>query len=343
MSGATRQRPPGPAKSEIYFNTTIPVRRHSLPKATDRVRVIGSQPFVIRFSSAYFTKRSNQNIDMAENGSSSSHDGVQIAGYASRDELMSVRIAAGTKRLFAALCENDRGRFIKFSDGRGKILVPGEGITQMREALAALETAVEAAPVELTDTTKQSGSPSSQTSPNNTGDGPKSELIATKSFFSEGRKFYFDVLENSRGRYIKISQSSTRRITIILPINGLSLLREGVDMLLEKSPPDTSVSDSSYVHRATRTVERVVPMQDGSSATVNVVQRELRVSGKRVVFESGANRRGSYLKIMESHGSQFMIVMLPHSAVPEMIQLLQEVVEAGDPCDGIVPARDIAQ
>lgn len=274
---------------------------------------------------------------MGENEPTSVPDGVQIAGYASRDELMSVKIVAGTKRIFVALCENDRGRFIKLSDGRGKILVPGEGISQMRDALAALEAALEAAPAPDDSTPDQAGSPSAPGAPAN--DDIKSELLAAQRFLSEGRKFYFDVLENTRGRYVKISQSSTRRITMIMPVIGLALLREGIDMLLEKSPPDTSISDPSSVHRMTRTVERVTPMQDGNSVTVNVVQREIRVLGKRVVFESGANRRGSYIKIMENNGSQRMTVMLPHSAVPEMIQLLQEVVEDGDPADALDLAR----
>lgn len=247
------------------------------------------------------------------------HDGVVIAGYSNREELVSVRITVGTKRVIAALCENDRGRFIKLTDGRAKIIVPGDGIVQMRDALVALEAASDRTPP-IAD-------------PQQIAEDAKSELVDAQRFLSEGRKFYFDVLENARGRYLKIAQSSARRITMILPIGGLSLLREGLDMLLEKAPPDTTVTDPSSVHRVTRTLERVTPLQDGGSVTVNVVQREIRVMGKRVIFESGANRRGSYIKISENNGAQRMTVMLPHSAVPEMIDLLQEVVQAGDPAE----------
>lgn len=250
-------------------------------------------------------------------------DGVQIAGYASRDELMSVRVTAGSKRLFVALCENDRGRFLKLSDGRGRILVPADGIPQMRDALVQLENSLQNAP------------PPAAVDLSVSPDDVKSEVVDAKRFLSEGRKFYLDVLDNSRGRYLKISQSSTRRVTMILPLNGLTLLREAVDMLLEEAPPDTTVADPSSVQRMTRTIERLTPMQDGASVTVNVVQREIRVLGKRVVFESGANRRGSYIKIMETNGAQRMAVMLPHSAVPEMIQLLQEVVADGDPAESL--------
>lgn len=284
---------------------------------------------------------------MGENEAFTPTDGVQIAGYISRDELMSVRVVAASKRIFVALCENDRGRFIKLSDGRGKIIVPAEGIPQMRDALVALETALDSHPPSSPQSSHaeevhdEHASHGNHTLAHAAGahEESKSELIEAQRFLSEGRKFYFDILENARGRYLKISQSSTRRVTMIMPINGLALLREGVDMLLDKAPPDTSVTDPSAVHRITRTVEKVTPLQDGASITVNVVQREIRVLGKRVVFESGANRRGSYIKIMENSGSQRMTVMLPHSAVPEMIELLQEVVEAGDPADALSNAR----
>lgn len=285
---------------------------------------------------------------MGENDTHAPSDGVQIAGYANRDELMSVRVVAGSKRIFVALCENDRGRFIKLSDGRGKIIVPADGIAQMRDALVALETAVANHNAATNGNATNANGPNAAGASGVTHGGPhaddsKSDLIDAQRFLSEGRKFYFDVLENARGRYVKISQSSTRRVTMIMPVNGLSLLREGVDMLLEKSPPDTTVTDPSSVHRITRTVERITPMQDGGSVTVNVVQREIRVLGKRVIFESGANRRGSYIKIMENSGTQRMTIMLPHSAVPEMIELLREVVAAGDPADALANARNNAQ
>lgn len=266
-------------------------------------------------------------MDEAENPSQT--DGVSIAGFSGRDELMSVKINVGSRRLFAALCENDRGRFVKLTDGRSKIIVPGDGILQMRKALINLEISVQSAPESKEDSRPSNGQPGPVT------DDPKPELIGAQRFLSEGRKFYFDVLENNRGRYVKISQSSTRRITIIMPVTGLTLLREGLDMLLEKAPPDTTTVDPSSVLRMSRTVERVTSMKNGVSVMVNIVQREIRVLGKRIVFESGANRRGSYIKMSENSGSQRMSIMLPHSAVPEMIALLQEVVQAGDPADAL--------
>lgn len=269
---------------------------------------------------------------MGENAeTASTQDVIQILNNATRDELMSLKINVTSKRLIVALCENDRGRFIKLTDGRSRVIVPSEGIPQLRQSLGALQgtadgTVVGQAPA--AEGEEHAGPP-----PLSTTDDSKPDLIDSQRFLCEGRKFYFDILENARGRYLKISQSSTRRVTLIMPLTILRPLKRAIDMLQEKVPPDANDADPTAVQRVTRTIERVTPMNDGSSVTLNVVQREVRVLGKRVVFESGANRRGSYIKIMENSGPQRMAVMLPHSAVPEIIQLLQEVIVDGDPAD----------
>lgn len=267
---------------------------------------------------------------MGENiESSASQDIIQVMNHSNRDELLSLKLHVSGKRLIVAMCENERGRFCKLTDSRSRIIVPSEGISPMRDALASLESAMDNAPSSVQET-----DPSSTSAPQGTtNEDAKSELIDSERFLSEGRKFYFDVLENVRGRYLKISQSSTRRITLVMPINLLSPLKRAVDMLIEKVPPEPAITDPTTIHRVSRTIERVTPLSDGNSANVTVVQREIRVFGKRVVFESGANRRGSYIKIMETNGPQRMSVILPHSAVPEMIQLLQEVVNSGDPAE----------
>lgn len=315
-----------------------------------------------------------------------SDDVIQVISHVTRDELMSLKISLANKRLIVAICENDRGRFIKLTDGRARIIVPSDGIPHMRESLSALETNLDPSLEQSASSTTASaapgqpntnpssgstaaaavanaaqqhhhhqqqpgaaaaagGSTNSAINTNNvTGNSNhagneehRSELIDSQRFICEGRKFYFDVLDNARGRYLKISQSSTRRVTLIVPLTFLPFITRAIDMLMEKAPPDTIVQDPSTVQRITRSIERVTALGDGSSVTLNIVQREVRTMGKRVIFESGANRRGSYIKIMENNGSQRMTVMLPHAAVPEIINLLQEVVADGDPAQALNP------
>lgn len=283
-------------------------------------------------------------IDMGENTDASPvEDVIQVISHATRDELMSLKINVASKRLIIALCENDRGRFIKLTDGRARVIVPSDGIPNLRHALSVLahnlskeeKAESESAP---SDSEPQSG----PAPPIPTHAEPKPDMVDSERFLCEGRKFYFDVLQNPRGRFLKITQSSTRRVTLVMPLIIMPPLNRAIDMLMDKVPPDENATDPATVQRFDRTIERVIPMNDGSSTTLNVVQREIRVLGKRVVFESGANRRGSYIKIMENSGSQRMAVILPHSAVPEIIQLLQEAVVDGDPAENL-PAPQNAQ
>lgn len=199
----------------------------------------------------------------------------------------------------------------------------------MRDALVALETALETAPPPTVRPQLPANSEDS-----------KSELISSQKIASEGRRIFLDVLENAKGRYLKICKLSVRRINMIIPIEGLPFLREALDLLIDKTPPDTSFTDPNNVQLLTKTIDRVTPLDDGASVTISVVQRVVRTMGKRVVFESGANRRGSYIKISENNYPQRTSIILPHSAVPQIIQLLQEVVQDGDPADALPSAKE---
>lgn len=262
-------------------------------------------------------------------------DMIQEIQQLSRDELFSLKVTIANRRIIVALCENDRGRYIKLTDGRARLFVPSSGFAHLCEALSSLNAHFDPSDMSANSTSYPSPADPQVYEPSI--QGPlKSQLIHSQRFSCEGRKYYLDILENARGRYLKISQASHRRVTLILNPAFVPQLRKAISIVIDKSPPDTSVPlYPSTVQRVTRTLERVATLNDGPSVTVNVVQREIRVLGKRIIFESSINRRGSYLKIMENSGPNRATVVLPHSTVPEVIQLLEEAVANGDPADGI--------
>lgn len=241
--------------------------------------------------------------------------------YVNRDEPVSLRVVSGAKTSYIALCENDRGRFIKLSDGRSKLIVPASALPQLRAAVQALEDASSKEPVE--DDSAEATEAADAPAPGVAGaPGAQATLLHGERFVSEGsKKFYLDLLRNNRGRFVKISMATTRRVSMILPEDALPLLREALDQLVELAPPETVVSDAaaSSPHRITT--------RDG-----HAIQREIRVEGKRVVVESGKNRRGSYIRIIEN-GPMRMVVTLPHAALPQVIELLQEALREGDPAE----------
>lgn len=101
------------------------------------------------------------------------------------------------------------------------------------------------------------------------GGGNDVELLC-KTLQVEHKLFYFDLKENPRGRYLKISEkTSATRSTIIVPFNGISWF---LDLF------------NYYVNS---------DEQDACS-------KELQLDTKVFYFDIGENRRGRFLKVSEA-------------------------------------------
>jgi len=282
---------------------------------------------------------------VAENGNGAGVDGVSTAApntsYVNRDELISLRVVVGTKRIFLGLCENDRGRYLKISDGRSKLIIPGSGIPDLRAAIDSLHAFFVQNP--------DAQPPLSSTEENGgVGERTKREPLSAERFISEGRKFYLDLLCNERGMYVKMSQATSRRVSMIFPAQALSHLQDAMTQLHDLAPPDHTDTVSpeigpGQIGHHTRTVDRQATTAGNISVSVKATQRIIRTEGKRLVFESGANRRGSYLRISDNSGFSKLSVTIPHGAIPAMIHLLTEAQEAGDPIDELRAAEAAAE
>ncbi|CAA7392969.1 unnamed protein product [Spirodela intermedia] len=99
------------------------------------------------------------------------------------------------------------------------------------------------------------------------------ELLC-KTLQVEHKLFYFDLKENPRGKYLKISEkTSATRSTIIVPDNGIVWFHEIFNY---------------YVN----TVEQ------------EAVSKELQLDTKVFYFDVGANKRGRFLKISEASANR---------------------------------------
>ncbi|KAJ6346542.1 hypothetical protein OIU76_003259 [Salix suchowensis] len=99
------------------------------------------------------------------------------------------------------------------------------------------------------------------------GGGNDVELMC-KTLQVEHKLFYFDLKENPRGRYLKISEkTSTTRSTIIVPFSGISWFLELFNYYVNNSADD----------------------QD-------LLSKELQLDTKVFYFDIGENRRGRFLK-----------------------------------------------
>ncbi|XP_010938120.1 transcription factor Pur-alpha 1 isoform X1 [Elaeis guineensis] len=94
--------------------------------------------------------------------------------------------------------------------------------------------------------------------------------LVSKTLQFEHKLFYFDLKENPRGRYLKISEkTSATRSTIIVPVNGIAWF---IDLF------------NYYVN---------TDEQDAFS-------KELKLDTKVFYFDIGENKRGRFLKISEA-------------------------------------------
>ncbi|CAN6483953.1 unnamed protein product [Victoria cruziana] len=91
--------------------------------------------------------------------------------------------------------------------------------------------------------------------------------LLSKTLQVEHKLFYFDLKENPRGRYLKISEkTSATRSTIIVPVNGIVYF---LDLF------------NYYVN----------------SDEQEVFSKELHLDTKVFYFDIGENKRGRFLKV----------------------------------------------
>uniref|UniRef100_A0A0D9UZ98 Transcription factor Pur-alpha 1 n=1 Tax=Leersia perrieri TaxID=77586 RepID=A0A0D9UZ98_9ORYZ len=94
--------------------------------------------------------------------------------------------------------------------------------------------------------------------------------LVSKTLQFEHKLFYFDLKENPRGRYLKISEkTSAARSTIIVPVAGVAWFLDLFDYYI-------------------RTDER------------DAFSKELRLDTKVFYFDIGENKRGRFLKVSEA-------------------------------------------
>lgn len=64
------------------------------------------------------------------------------------------------------------------------------------------------------------------------------DVIKSEKLSVERKNFFFDLKENPRGRFLRITEDvNGRRDTIIIPAPGLEEFRRVIDLMIEATPP----------------------------------------------------------------------------------------------------------
>jgi len=125
-------------------------------------------------------------------------------------ELASRQIQVEQKRLYFDLRRNVRGLFLKIAESelsgsRSKVIIPAAAFSKFKKLLEHFISEF----ANMCDPPKPSP-------------GEPSIVLGTESIMCDRKKFFFDLLSNTKGCYLKLSQKSVgKKSNVLVPAEGL--------------------------------------------------------------------------------------------------------------------------
>lgn len=246
-------------------------------------------------------------------------------------ELVCKTLQVEHKLFYFDLKENPRGRYLKISEKtsatRSTIIVPSSGISWFLDLFNYYV---------------------------NTDD----HDLFSKELQLDTKVFYFDIGENRRGRFLKVSEASVsrNRSTIIVPAGstrdeGWAAFRNILAEINEASrlfilPNQQSSEPSEHLAGLSDDVGAGFisgHSQPASTSELNVdrsaelpaqdeignmgVSKVIRADQKRFFFDLGSNNRGHFLRISEVAGSDRSSIILPLSGLKQFHEIVGHFVE----------------
>jgi hypothetical protein len=214
----------------------------------------------------------------AESESSAADEGEQ-------QELASRILQIQSKRVYVDVKQNKRGRFMKISEVapngiRGKVNLPMSSVGEFKDYLEEFAQHSE----QIVDGSQP-------------GEGGTWKSAYMQR---ENKRFFLDLKENERGRFLRISQSVSfgQRSQVAVPASGIRELTAAVmDLLTHFGPEDLGES------------------------------RDLRIDGKKFYFDVGSNERGVYLRISEVQARYRTNITIPQSGWQTFRDTLNEYID----------------
>jgi hypothetical protein len=247
-------------------------------------------------------------------------------GNADEKELASQQIQIQSKRFYIDVKENQRGRFIKLAEvgvgGRkSRILMSMGAANELKQRLLEFS--------ELHSSLGPSHAATGSASPNaaagaSNGGGDKrgggggggggsgdneGGLIKSETIVKDRKRYYLDLKENQRGRFLRVSMVVTRgpRAYLAIPAQGLIEFKDHLSDMLERY--GTGVDEQSQLPE----------LPDSKS---------LRADNKTFYFDCGSNVRGVFLKISEVRQSRYRTsITIPEKHLLQFRDQINEYID----------------
>ncbi|ELU10440.1 hypothetical protein CAPTEDRAFT_179772 [Capitella teleta] len=225
-----------------------------------------------------------------------SGDEQLMAQGSQEQELATKTLQIQSKRFYLDVKQNRRGRFIKIAE-------VGAGGKKSR-LLLAMSTAAEFRD-HLTDFSDHYASlgPPSQESV------PEDGKLKSESMVKDNRRYYLDLKENQRGRFLRVSQifpRSVNRSQIAIPAQGMIEFRDALTDLLEEFGTDDHAESQGELPEP----------------------KSMRVEHKMFYFDVGQNRRGTFMRISEVRTNFRTAITIPERSWGRFRDVLSSFVES---------------
>ncbi|XP_032236388.1 transcriptional activator protein Pur-beta [Nematostella vectensis] len=225
------------------------------------------------------------------------------------EELCSKSLQIQSKRFYIDLKRNRRGKYIKISEvstnksTKRKVILSLAVSREFRDKLTTFaEFLAQQDPVKTEEQVTEDGR-------------LKSERID-----GENKKYYLDLKENSRGRFLKVSQTpligyprgdrgdrrGPMRKEIAIPAQGIVDIRNNLSEVLEECSSDEE------------------------DALELPASRELRVEQKRFYFDVGSNARGVFLRISEVTANYRTSITVPKRGWAQIRDVIGDFIDKMD-------------
>ncbi|GMT24719.1 hypothetical protein PFISCL1PPCAC_16016 [Pristionchus fissidentatus] len=211
------------------------------------------------------------------------------------DEIASKLISVAYKRFYVDVKQNTRGRFIKIAEMGAN---HKSRVVLSMSAASALVDKLEGY-LSFHDTTPEDPKREETT-----------DLMSDILNF-ETRRYYLDLKENSRGRFLRLAQTSSlprpSRSQVAIPMVGLKEIKECIADFISKFGEGYMDSNSDLMDAMT-------------------LKSEL---GKTFYFDANQNDRGSFLRVSEvKSASGFRTsITIPASSLTAFRKVLTEAIE----------------
>ncbi|XP_065051337.1 transcriptional regulator protein Pur-beta-like [Rhopilema esculentum] len=218
-------------------------------------------------------------------------------GSSAVEEIASKMLRIQNKRYYVDVKQNSRGKFIKLVEvlnngTRNKINIPMPVVGDIRDRLTSFADFY------------------AQLDPAQTGQVPEEGKLKSETQRSGGRRYYFDLKENQRGRFLRISQLTQfgARATLALPAQGIVDIRNTLSEFLDQHGGDEGASDEE---------------EDGELPQA----KEMRIERKRFYFDCGRNNRGSFLRVSEVTSNFRSSITIPRQGLSKFKDILCDLAD----------------